>query len=181
MHDAYSPTFRRNVHPNRTIKDELTAPIRAQAARRRISVTDLINPRRAFFSRTHPEIQPSADRSQAMMAGTGFHNEFERAVSTDEFAEQLVEFEGIVGKIDIYENIPVELKTTRSLRSGLDAVYPQYVDQLGMYAVMTGHNAGHLLIYGRGEFGRPPELRAYKLGFDDLAAIKAEIIHRRDQ
>src|SRR5207247_423814 len=32
-----------------------------------------------------------------------------------------------------------------------------------------------------GEFGRPPELRAYKLGFDDLEAIKAEIIHRRDQ
>src|SRR5256712_7823628 len=116
------------------IKDERRAAIRAQGARRRISVTDLVNPRRAFFSRTHPEIQPSADRSQAMMAGTGFHNEFERAVSTDEFAEQLVEFEGIVGKIDIYENIPVELKTTRSLRSGLDAVYPQYLDQLGQYA-----------------------------------------------
>ena len=181
MYEAFSAKFVRNIDANRTIKDELTAAIRTQGARRRISVTDLVNPRKAFFSRTHPEIQPSAGRSQAMMAGTGFHNEFERAVSTDEFAEQLVEFEGIVGKIDIYENIPVELKTTRSLRSGLDAVYPQYVDQLGVYAVMTGHNAGHLLIYGRGEFGRPPELRAYKLGFDDLEAIKAEIIHRRDQ
>src|SRR5207253_814003 len=112
MYEAFSAKFVRNIDANRTIKDELTAAIRTQGARRRISVTDLVNPRKAFFSRTHPEIQPSADRSQAMMAG---------------------------------------------------------------------HNAGHLLIYGRGEFGRPPELRAYKLGFDDLEAIKAEIIHRRDQ
>ncbi len=180
MNEAFSAKFLRAVDANRTIKDELTAAIQTQSTRRRISVTDLVNPRKAFFSRTHPEIQPSADRSQAMMAGTGFHNEFERAVSTEEFAEQLVEFEGIVGKIDIYEDIPVELKTTRSLRPGLDAVYPQYVDQLGMYAVMTGHAAGHLLIYGRGDFGRPPELRAYQLGFDDLQAIKDEMVRRRD-
>src|SRR5436309_15798259 len=128
MHEAFSAKFVRNVDANRTIKDELTAAIRAQSARRRISVTDLVNPRKAFFSRTHPEIQPSADRSQAMIAGTGFHTEFERAVSTDEFAAQLVEFEGIVGKIDIYENIPVQLKTTASLPSGQDAVYSHFVD-----------------------------------------------------
>src|SRR5438876_10748360 len=150
MYEAFSAKFVRNIDANRTIKDELTAAIRAQGARRRISVTDLVNPRKAFFSRTHPEIQPSADRSQAMMAGTGFHTEFERAVSTDEFAEQLVEVEGVVGKSDIDENIRVERKTTRSLRSGLDAVYPQCVDQLRGYARLTGQIAGPLLIYGRG-------------------------------
>src|SRR5207245_11361971 len=145
MYEAFSAKFVRNVDANRTIKDELPAAIRTQGARRRISVTDLVNPRKAFFSRTHPEIQPSAGRSQAMIAGTGFHTEFERAVSTDEFAEQLVEFEGIVGKIDIYENIPVELKTTRSLRCGLNAAYRQYALQLAVYPVITGRSARRLL------------------------------------
>ncbi len=181
MADAFSAQFIRGaIDVNRTIKDELTAAIRTQSKRRRISVTDLVNPRKTFFARTHPEIQPGPDRTQAMMAGTGFHNEFERAVSTEEFAEQLVEFEGIVGKIDIYEDTPVELKTTRSIRQGTDAIYPHYVDQLGMYAVMTGRGAGHLLIYGRGEFGRPPELRAYRLHFGDAPAIRTEVIRRRD-
>jgi hypothetical protein len=180
MTESFAAKFIRAIDANRTVKDDLTTAIRSQTARRRISVTDLVNPRKTFFSRARPEIQPSPDRAQAMMTGTGFHNEFERAVSTEEFAEQLVEFEGIVGKIDIYEDIPVELKTTRSLRSGADAVYPHYVDQLGMYAVMTRRDAGHLLIYGRGEFGRPPELRAYQLEFGDVAAIRSEMIRRRD-
>ncbi len=180
MNEAFSARLIRGIDANRTIKDELTAAIQTQSTRRRLSVTDLVNPRKAFFSRTHPAVQPSPDRAQAMLAGTGFHNEFERAVSTEEFAEQLVEYEGIVGKIDIYENIPVELKTTRSMRPGLEAVYPQYVDQLGAYAVMTGREAGHLLIYGRGEFGRTPELRAYQVEFGDLPAIRGEMLRRRD-
>lgn len=181
MNEAFSAQFiRGTIDVNRTIKDELAAAIQTQSKRRRISVTDLVNPRKTFFSRLHPEVQPSPDRAQAMMAGTGFHNEFERAVSTEEFAEQLVEFEGIVGKIDIYENVPVELKTTRALRGGSDAIYPHFIDQLGMYAVMTARHTGHLLIYGRGEFGRQPELRAYTLTFGDVGAVRDEMIRRRD-
>src|SRR2546422_8483007 len=86
---------------NRTIKDELTAALTRQGRRRRISVTDLVNPRQAFFQRTRPDIQPDPERKQAMLAGTGFHEVFGRAVSTEEFVEQFVEFQGIVGKIDI--------------------------------------------------------------------------------
>ncbi|HLQ63504.1 MAG TPA: hypothetical protein VK201_02205 [bacterium] len=180
MTEAFSAKFIRVIDANRSIKDELAAAIQMQSTRRRISVTDLINPRKAFFSRTHPEVPPSADRAQAMLAGTGFHNEFEHAVSTEEFAEQLVEYEGIVGKIDIYEDLPVELKTTRSLRPGLESIYTQYVDQLGAYAVMTGRMGGHLLLYGRGEFGRPPELRAFQVEFTDLPGIGTEMLRRRD-
>src|SRR5881628_39750 len=106
---------------NRTIKDELTAALTRQGRRRRISVTDLVNPRQAFFQRTRPDIQPDPERKQAMLAGTGFHEVFGHAVSTEEFVEQFVEFQGIVGKIDIYEDVPVELKTTASLPAGLAA------------------------------------------------------------
>src|SRR5439155_494933 len=106
------------IDANRTVKDELTAALKRQGRRRRISVTDLVNLRQAFFQRARPDIQPDPERKQAMLAGTGFHEVFGRAVSTEEFVEQFVEFQGIVGKIDIYDDVPVELKTTASLPQG---------------------------------------------------------------
>src|SRR5437870_6669900 len=79
------------IDANSTLKDELTAALNRQGRRRRISVTDLVNPRQAFFQRARPDIQPDPERKQAMLAGTGFHEVFGRAVSTEEFVEQFVE------------------------------------------------------------------------------------------
>src|SRR5438552_442291 len=39
------------IDANRTVKDELTEALKRQGRRRRISVTDLVNPRQAFFQR----------------------------------------------------------------------------------------------------------------------------------
>ena len=180
MNEAFSAKYIRNIDANRTIKDELTTAIRSQSARRRISVTDLVNPRQAFFRWTKPEIQPSPERAQTMLAGTGFHALFGMAISTEEFVEQFVEFEGIVGKIDIYEDVPVELKTTSSIPQGADAARPSYVDQLSMYCAMSGALRGRLIVYGRERFGRPPHLRAFRLEFTSLDPIKAEMFRRRD-
>lgn len=173
------------IDANRTLKDELAAAITRRSARRRISVTDLINPRQTYFSRTRPDLKPSADRQQSMLAGTGFHEFFGRAVSTEEFVEQLVEFLEIVGKIDVYEAVPLELKTTSSIPADVVASRPGHVEQLGMYCAMvnTGtHSAGtgHLLYYRRAEFGRPPDLKAFDVEFSDLAGIAGEMIRRRD-
>ncbi len=180
MVNAFSAQFVRGIDANRTIRDELTAAVRSQSARRRISVTDLVNPRQAFFRWTRPDIQPSPDRIQMMMSGTGFHNLFGQAISTEEFVEQFVEFEGIVGKIDIYEDIPVELKTTSILPDAPGAARPSYIDQLGMYCTMTGRGSGRLFIYRREYFGRTPEFRAFRVEFDDTEAIKSEMLRRRD-
>ena len=176
---AFTAPYVAGTDANRTVKDEIVAVINRQSARKRISVTDLINPRQRFFERTHPEIQPSPERRQAMMAGTGFHDAFGRAVSTEEFVEQLVEFQEIVGKIDIYEDAPVELKTTGSIPTNV-FWRPGHVEQLGMYCTMTERPAGHLLYYRRAEYGRRPELRAYDLEFADRAGIAAEMGRRRD-
>ncbi|HXQ29995.1 MAG TPA: hypothetical protein VN848_12100 [Gemmatimonadales bacterium] len=170
-----------SIDANRTVKDELTAALVRQGRRRRISVTDLVNPRQAYFQRARPEIQPDAERKQAMLAGTGFHEVFGRAVSTEEFVEQFVEFRGIVGKIDIYDKVPVELKTTASLPAGLAAARRSYVDQLGMYCTMTARDSGLLFVYRRALYGRPGALRAFDVRFRDLAAIEREMIRRRDQ
>jgi len=173
------------IDANRTLKDELAAAINRRSTRRRISVTDLVNPRQAYFARTRPDLKPSPDRQQSMMAGTGFHEFFGRAISTEEFVEQLVEFQEIVGKIDIYEAIPLELKTTASIPTNIIGSRPGHAEQLGMYCAMVNTSAqsvatGHLLYYKRAEWGRPPELRAFDVEFSDLAGIVGEMIRRRD-
>jgi len=165
---------------NRTLKDELVAVTSRRSARRRISVTDLLNPRNAFFQRTRPDIVPSPERQQAMMAGTGFHEVLGRTISTEEFVEQLVEFEEIVGKIDIYEDLPLELKTTSSIPTDIIGRRTNNVEQLAMYCTMVGVPSGRLLYYRRAEWGRPPALRAYDLEFADLPRIRTEMMRRRD-
>src|SRR5438552_12126083 len=179
MYEAFSAKFVRNVDANRTIKDELTAAIRTQGARRRISVTDLVNPRQAFFRRTRPDIQPSAERAQTMMTGTGVHAQFERTISTEEFSEQFVTYEDIVGKIDIYEDAPVELKTT-SFQDRDGVVRPSYLDQLGMYCAMTGIPRGHLVVYYTPRSGDGAVLSAYAVELSNLAEIRTGMIRRRD-
>src|SRR3989442_5226555 len=94
------------IDANRTVKDELTEALKRQGRPRRISVTDLVNPRQAFFQRARPDIQPDPERKQAMLARTGFHEVFGRAVSTEELVEQFVAFQGTVGTIAIYSSGP---------------------------------------------------------------------------
>src|SRR5207245_857036 len=173
MYEAFSAKFVRNVDANRTIKDELTAAIRTQGARRRISVTDLVNPRQAFFRRTRPDIQPSAERAQTMMTGTGVHAQFERTISTEEFAEQFVTYEDIVGKIDIYEDAPVELKTT-SFQDRDGVVRPSYLDQLGMYCAMTGIPRGHLVVYYTPRSGDGAVLSAYAVELSNSRSMRSD-------
>lgn len=177
---AYCAAFIAGIDANRTVKDELAAAVARRRGRRRIAVTDLVNPRQAYFSRVRPEIQPSPDQLQAMMAGTGFHEVFGRAVSTEEFVEQLVEFEEIVGKIDVFEDAPVELKTTGSMPADVIADRPSHVEQLAMYCTMVAKPRGHLLYYRRAEYGRAPQLRALDLEVRALDEVAREMVRRRD-
>ncbi|HLW60642.1 MAG TPA: hypothetical protein VKV57_12055 [bacterium] len=158
----------------------MAAAIARRSARRRISVTDLVNPRQTFFSRTRPDIVISADRKQLMMAGTGFHDLFGRAVSTEEYVEQFVEFEEIVGKIDVFESEPIELKTTSSIPTEVLTSRPGQVEQLAMYCAMVARPLGHLLYYRRSEYGREPLLKAFDVEMTDRDHIVREMLQRRD-
>ena len=171
----------RSIDANRTIKDSLTASVGASRPRSRVSVTDLVNPMQAFFRWTHPEMRPSPDRLQLMMAGTGFHDVFGRIVSTEEYLEQLLEYEGIVGKVDIYEDVPVEVKTTSSIPQDIYRGRGSYFEQLGMYCAMAGRDEGRLFVYQRDGGQRPADLKVYETRFLNLQKITTEMRIRRDQ
>jgi len=174
--------FVARIDANRTVKDELIAKMKESRPRQRISVTDLVNPRRAFMQRVHPELQPPLERKEAMMAGRGFHDLFGHAVSSEEYLEQFVEWEGIVGVIDVYQDVPSELKTTAGLEEGTEfrVERPSYVEQLAMYCAMVDETKGRLILYDRGRDDKEPSLSVQDARFDDLEAIKQEMRKRRD-
>lgn len=169
---------------NRTVKDVLDVRLRGARERKfpNITVTDLLNPAEAYQKRVHPEIAPSIERLERMRSGTGFHDLFGAAVAGAEFREQLVEADGVVGKLDIFEDVPTELKTTqRAVRKAdLPKGFASWIEQLGLYCWMTGKENGRLIVRLRGIDDRPVPLDVYDMRFDDLDAIGAEARRRRD-
>jgi hypothetical protein len=172
------------IEANRSVKDALMLSLKTRRPPYRISVTDLLNIKQAYFRRKYPEITPPLEKRQLMWAGTGFHKTFGSAVSSEEYLEQFVEAEGIVGKIDIYEKIPVEVKTTST---PIDTKHllrdrPAYVEQLGMYCAMVNAHEGEIIIYRRpvDESSSTSPLVVYHVSFPDLEAIREEMRRRRD-
>jgi hypothetical protein len=173
-----------HIEANRSVKDTLMESLKTRRPPYRISVTDLLNLKQAYFRRKYPEIVPPLEKQQLMWAGTGFHKTFGSAVSSEEYLEQFVEAEGIVGKIDIYEKIPVEVKTTSTPIGTKDLLKyrPSYIEQLGMYCAMVNAHEGEIIIYQRQgmELPSPAPLVVYHVTFPDLEAIRAEMQRRRD-
>jgi len=172
------------IEANRSVKDALMLTLKTRQPPYRISVTDLLNVKQAYFRRKYPEITPPLEKRQLMWAGTGFHKTFGSAVSSEEYLEQFVEAEGIVGKIDIYERIPVEVKTTFTTIDTKDLLRdrPAYVEQLGMYCAMVNAHDGEIIIYRRpaDESSSTSTLVVYHVSFRDLKAIREEMRRRRD-
>ena len=180
MDGPLAARFIRSIDANRTIKDALTAAVGASRPRWRVSVTDLVNPAQAYYRWKRPDIRPSLDRLQVMMAGTGFHDIFGKVVSTEEFVEQTLELDGIVGKVDIYEDVPAELKTTSSIPADIYRGRSSYFEQLGMYCALAGNPEGRLFVYQRETEWRASELVVYSAEFLALDAVGAEMRRRRD-
>lgn len=168
------------IEANRSVKDALMQSLKTRRPPFRITVTDLLNLKQAYFRRKYPEIIPPLEKQQLMWTGAGFHKTFGLAVSSEEYLEQFVEAEGIVGKIDIYEKIPVEVKTTSIPLDTKDLLQsrPIYIEQLGMYCAMVNAHEGEVILYQP----RSPEspLAVYHVAFPDLEAIRIEMRRRRD-
>ncbi|MFU8796326.1 MAG: hypothetical protein ACNA7X_03385 [Dehalococcoidia bacterium] len=177
-------SFVARIEANRSVKDALMQGLKTRRPPHRVSVTDLTNLKQAYFRRKHPEIVPPLEKQQLMWAGTGFHKTFGSAVSSEEYLEQFIEADGVVGKVDIYERIPVEVKTTSTPvdTEKLLKQRPSYVEQLGMYCAMVGAHEGEIIVYQRqaDQMSTAPPLLVYHVTFPDLEEIRVEMRRRRD-
>ncbi|SVC79043.1 uncharacterized protein METZ01_LOCUS331897, partial [marine metagenome] len=173
-------TVLRSIDANRTIKDKIVKSISKSRPRLRISVTDLINPMQAYFRWSHPEIKTPLNKLQYMLLGTGFHDIFSAIVTTEEYVEQLLEYNGIVGKVDIFEDFPIELKTTSSIPNDLYKEKLSYIEQLGMYCAMSNCDKGQLILYARGNKTKKAMLKVFDVTYSNLAKIKSTMSKRKD-
>jgi hypothetical protein len=182
MADFDIASYVSHIEANRSVKDTLMQSLKTRRPPYRISVTDLLNIKQAYFRRKYPEIVPPLEKQQLMWAGTGFHKTFGSAVSSEEYLEQFVEAEGIVGKIDIYEKIPVEVKTTSTPIDAKDLLKyrPTYIEQLGMYCAMVNVHEGEIIVYQRPAEESPSPLVVYHVNFPNLEAIREEMRQRRE-
>lgn len=168
-----------HVEANRTARDKILSRLRTQGSGRPFTVTNLLNPRQAFYRIKNPDIEITLERREAMLAGSGFHSGFIKRVSSEAFMEQSVNFQDITGRIDIYEGYPLELKTTSSTLTAEEIVRarPSYLEQLGMYCAMVDKELGYLLLYNR-EGDMP--LVGFDAEFNNLSDIKKEMLRRRN-
>lgn len=163
---------------------ELYRRLNAPQTRNAITVTDLLNPKLAYFVRKRPDIPVPLDQQERMMEGTGFHKLFGRAVAPDHFLEQSIAWNGVRGRIDLINEFPVEIKSTASLSDGdIHNLRPKYFEQIGMYCSMTDISRGQVIVYV-GNWKRNPDitgdLRVWNVEFTDLDAVREEMVRRRD-
>lgn len=145
----------------------------------RVWVTDLLNPRRAFFNEKYPELELEIplERKELMWAGSDFHNTFGRAVYPEAYQEWHINKEDISGRVDIYKDFPIEAKrTTVPIDGDVLTSRPENVEQLGMYSSLLGIDRGHLVYY----ICTPgsEEIRVYEIVFKDLNVIWNEMKSR---
>jgi hypothetical protein len=157
------------------VAQELLGRRRDAPPARSVGVTDLLDPRTAYW-RTIAPVEPTPERRAIMEGGREAHLRIGHALAPARLREVRLRREGIVGQIDLIEGGPVEIKTT-SLPADAAAVRvsrPSYIEQLGMYCALMDHPSGRLLLAGSSA-GPPTPVDVYDGRFGTLEPVWSEM------
>jgi len=159
----------------------LTGRLPPASAPRAVSVTDLLAPRRAFW-RAISSVRIPAARQQRVDLGRSIHRRLGAVLSADGALEVRIRREGVVGRIDLLSDVPVEVKTSSSSvePTRLADARPDQVEQLAMYCALAGRSVGRLLTI---VVNGPPGIhtQAVDLRFGPPEALWREIRDRLDR
>ena len=125
-----------------------------------------------MFRKLYPK--PIDDKELSFYAiGEGAHLALQRlADEGGAVSEKEVSLDGIIGTVDIYDGVPIEIKTTRSKD---DTPRPFHVKQLSYYMALTGANVGILLYLMINDFEDPFRFRTVTLNDNELAGLRKEL------
>jgi hypothetical protein len=162
------------VEDDRLLAEELVARYRAGPGRWPVRVTDLLDPRSAFFRRRAAVPLPT-ERRRRRALGSEQHARWARHLGGPSEVEVRVQRDGIVGVIDLLEGDgPTELKTTARAPAAerLAEERGNYLDQLGLYCALTDRPSGRIVVVGEQEGGPPAEPVVLHCTFDDLPGLR---------
>jgi hypothetical protein len=172
--------------PDRTERDRVLEALTSKSPRpiplRYVTVTQIVDPRQAYWDIMAPEVELTLEQVERMEAGSVFHDRFAHVVTAEPFREQRVDREGVRGKIDIYEKNPVELKTTSRMPEDLARERPGYLLQLLFYCALVGVDRGYVVVVSRSSPGVRgfDAMRVWKVDVSDLDAVWREAQRRKE-
>jgi len=109
-----------------------------------VHVSDLLDPRMAYFKRLFP--LGITDREIGyFLSGECLHWAVQKRLGLE--TEKKIELDGVEGSIDVYlEKIPTELKSARNWTIP-DLPAEHYVDQVLSYCAITGSRIGNIWVF----------------------------------
>jgi hypothetical protein len=158
----------------RELRDRMPPP----DAPRDLSVTDLVALRPAYW-RARAPVPLAPIRVSRIELGRRLHRRVSAALETYGPAEVRIRRDGLVGRIDLLADAPVEIKTGSELvpPDDLPRLRPDQLEQLVGYAALVGSPTGRLvtLVPGGAE---GPQVQAVEVVGIDLGAARASLVAR---
>ncbi|MGA8303535.1 MAG: hypothetical protein WA691_08370 [Thermoplasmata archaeon] len=127
----------------------LGARLPPKASIRAMSVTNLISPRQAYWRAFAPPTPVDLERQRRLDLGRTLHRRLGVTLSSEGALEVRVRRDGVVGRIDLLSDLPVEVKTSSSSvgPDQLPDARPEQVEQLAMYCALTDRGSGRLVTF----------------------------------
>jgi hypothetical protein len=166
------------VQEDPSLAAELRARWPPAGSPRDVAVTDLVALRRAYWSRVAP-VPVSRARAERLEVGRSLHRRIGGVLAQLGALEVRFRREGVVGRIDLLADRPVEVKSSATLvpPSELVTARPDQVEQVVAYAVLTDAPGGRLLTVAL-DGTSISAVQAVDLGDVDPTRARAEIADR---
>jgi hypothetical protein len=161
------------------LTEELLTRYHTHRPVRGVMVTDLLDPRAAYWRSVHP-LPSTPEEAARLHAGQELHDRLGRYLVPANAREVRVRRHGIVGRIDVLDGRPVELKSTASPPSAgedLRSSRPAHLEQLAMYAALSGHSEGRLIVVASAG-DAPTPVAVWDVGFGRSDRIEQEMARR---
>ena len=167
------------VREDSALATELVARLVAETGERSIGVTDLVSLRRAYYRFVAPEVPIPAARQARLDQGRAVHRALGARLAQEGILEARVRRGGVVGRIDILGEVPIEVKTAGSFAAPdeIAQTRPDHVEQLAMYGALVGATRGRLLTLLADEQG-VHDVQAVDVPFRSSERIRTEMLAR---
>jgi hypothetical protein len=147
---------------------------------RAVAVTDLVSPRSAFWRAISP-VAPDPGRVERLELGRSVHRQLGSALAPEGALEVRVRREGFVGRIDLWADLPVEVKSVTRPVHPLEwaSARPDQVEQLAMYAALTERRVGRLVSV-EPTLDSAPQVEALEVVFDKISDVAVTMRQRAE-
>ncbi|MEM3452502.1 MAG: hypothetical protein QW835_02615 [Candidatus Hadarchaeum sp.] len=178
------------IAENTAARDAVLASIKRYLSHGRegIHVSSLIYPLKHYYRAKYPDIAVSDRLVGFFVAGKGHHAIIQMLASQPQYREVTIEWMGIRGTVDIFDDRVIEIKTTRLTKlltpERVAAEHAEWITQLSYYMAMSNCLRGQLWLFYLGvrEKDQPRTSPAFQI-FDvfpgDVEAIRAEMLGRK--